>query len=228
MTAGISTSHTLFVNSDPSLGSHLPLIPLSTIRWARYLRIIEFVPIYTIQGLDAMLILLAMNITKQFLKNMKTNKFLGAIQLMALSSLLYSCNSAQSEVKSDLDEARKAIAASNDIYFQAFAKGDSSIFIERYADDCCIMPPGAPAMCGPEAALKFFRIAYYGIGLRNGKFITTQVYGAGENFVVEEGLWQSFDANNTMFDDGKFLVLWKKTPKGWKMFRDSFSSNRGN
>jgi ketosteroid isomerase-like protein len=29
-----------------------------------------------------------------------------------------------------------------------------------------------------------------------------------------------------MFDDGKFLVLWKKTDKGWKMYRDSFSSNR--
>jgi ketosteroid isomerase-like protein len=27
-------------------------------------------------------------------------------------------------------------------------------------------------------------------------------------------------------DEGKYLVLWKKTAKGWKMFRDSFSSNR--
>jgi len=44
-------------------------------------------------------------------------------------------------------------------------------------------------------------------------------------FVTEVGLWQSFDANNVMFDNGKFLVLWKKTPDGWKMFRDSFSSN---
>jgi ketosteroid isomerase-like protein len=46
-----------------------------------------------------------------------------------------------------------------------------------------------------------------------------------KNYVTEEGLWQSFDANNKMFDNGKFLVLWKKTPEGWKMFRDSFSSD---
>jgi hypothetical protein len=44
--------------------------------------------------------------------------------------------------------------------------------------------------------------------------------------VTEEGLWQSFNAKGELFDDGKFLVLWKKTSKGWKMYRDSFSSNR--
>lgn len=126
----------------------------------------------------------------------------------------------------NLDEATKAIAASNAIYFEAFAKGDSSIFIDRYADDCCIMPPDAPPLCGPLAPQEFFRIAYHEIGLRNGKFVTTAIYGDGMEFVTEEGRWQSFDGQGNAFDDGKFLVLWKKTPKGWKMFRDSFSSNR--
>lgn len=125
-----------------------------------------------------------------------------------------------------LEEAKKAIAESNAIYFQAFSKGDSSIFIDRYAEDCCIMAPGVPAVCGKDAALEFFRIAYYQAGLRNGKFITTDVFGDGKEYVTEVGLWQSFDSNNQLFDDGKFLVLWKKTPKGWKMFRDSFSSDR--
>jgi ketosteroid isomerase-like protein len=125
-----------------------------------------------------------------------------------------------------LEEAKKAIAASNEVYFQSFAKHDSSIFIARYADDCCIMPPNSPAICGPDAPLTFFMLAYEQFGLRNGKFITTAVYGDGENYVTEEGLWQSFDAKNVLFDNGKFLVLWKKTPKGWKMFRDSFSSDR--
>ncbi len=158
---------------------------------------------------------------------MKKNKALIAMQLLLVSISIYSnTNAQQSKNKSDLEEARIAIAKSNDIYFQAFEKGDSSIFIDRYAEDCCIMPPGTPAMCGKEVALEFFRIAYYQIGLRNGKFITTNVYGDGKEFVTEEGLWQSFDANNTIFDNGKFLVLWKKTSKGWKMFRDSFSSNR--
>jgi ketosteroid isomerase-like protein len=157
---------------------------------------------------------------------MKRKNIFTVIQLLAISFLFYNCNAQQSKDKSNVEEARIAMAKSNDIYFQAFAKGDSSIFIERYAKDCCIMPPNTAAMCGENAPLGFFRIAYYQIGLRNGKFITTEVYGEGKEFVTEEGLWQSFDANNRMFDNGKFLVLWKKTADGWKMFRDSFSSNR--
>ena len=87
------------------------------------------------------------------------------------------------------------------------------------------MPPNAPASCGADAPLKFYKIAYDKIGLRNGKFTTVDVYGDAKEYVTEIGFWQSFDANNKMFDNGKFLVLWKKTPQGWKMYRDSFSSD---
>jgi len=147
------------------------------------------------------------------------------IYLLAVAIPVYSCNASEPKINPDLEEAKKAIAESNAIYFQAFAKGDSSIFINSYATDCCIMAPGVPALCGENAALDFFRTAYYEIGLRDGKFITTDVFGDGKEFVTEVGLWQSFDAERKMFDNGKFLVLWKKTPGGWKMFRDSFSSD---
>jgi hypothetical protein len=83
----------------------------------------------------------------------------------------------------------------------------------------------APLWSG--CTLDFFRIAYNQIGLRNGKFITTEIYGDGEEFVTEEGKWLSFDASNTLIDNGKYLVLWKKGPEGWKMLRDSFSSDKG-
>lgn len=126
-----------------------------------------------------------------------------------------------------LEEAKKAIAQSNALYFEAFVKNDSSIFINSYAEDACILAPNAPAACGREAIAAFFRSGYQDYGLRNGKFITTNVYGDGKEYVTEEGLWQSFNAKGELFDDGKFLVLWKKTRNGWKMFRDSFSSNRG-
>lgn len=155
---------------------------------------------------------------------MKAKYFLLLLQVLVLICL---SPHTYAQKTSQLDEAKSAIRESNNIYFQAFTTGDSSIFINRYAKDCCIMAPDMPALCGADAALTFFRIAYYQLRLRNGKFITTNVYGDGKDFVTEEGLWQSFDENNQLFDDGKFLVLWKKTSDGWKMYRDSFSSNRG-
>lgn len=143
-------------------------------------------------------------------------------------ALLIFILSVSSVFAQSLDEAKKAIAKSNDIYFTAFVKNDPSIFIDRYAEDACIMPPNSLPLCGPNAAADFFKIAYDQILLRNGKFTTTAVYGDGKEYVTEEGKWFSYDANNKLMDEGKFLVLWKKTSKGWKMFRDSFSSNRLN
>lgn len=153
---------------------------------------------------------------------MKKAFFISSIQIILM---FFNCQ-AQPTTNTNLEEAKKGIEASNRMYFQAFAKGDSSIFINRYAKDCWIMPPNAPTLCGVDAPLEFFKMAYNNFGFRNGKFITIDVFGDGVDFVTEEGFWESFDANNKLLDNGKFLVLWKKTPDGWKMFRDSFSSDR--
>ncbi|MHA4808848.1 YybH family protein [Flavitalea flava] len=155
----------------------------------------------------------------------------GFWQVLLLSFLFFNCQAqqtkAQQTTNASLEEAKKAIISSNKIYFQALAKGDSSLFIDRYAKECWIMAPNAPALCGANAPLDFFNLAYHKFGLRNGKFITVDVFGDGVEFVTEVGFWQLLDANDKLFDNGKFLVLWRKTQGGWKMFRDSFSSDRG-
>src|ERR1700722_3817945 len=156
---------------------------------------------------------------------MKKMYFMMMVQMAILSFLFFGCV-AQQATNPGLEEAKKAIAASNKMFFQAFVKGDSSIFIDRYTKDCWIMPPNVRALCGIDAALEFFKTAYNTFGVRNGKFITIDVFGDGAEFVTEVGFWQLFGADNRQIDDGKFVVLWKKTTDGWKMFRDSFSSDR--
>ncbi|WP_123923525.1 YybH family protein [Flavobacterium tructae] len=147
-------------------------------------------------------------------------------KFIAIVLLLSGCNSSSKNKTADLSEAKKAIQESNAIYFDSFKNNDPSLFIDRYAEDASILLPNAPQIYGKESAAKFFRKAYDEYGLRGGKFITTAVYGDGIEYVTEEGLWQSLNSKGELMDDGKFLVLWKKTSKGWKMFRDSFSSNR--
>jgi ketosteroid isomerase-like protein len=157
---------------------------------------------------------------------MKKMAFVTSLQIILLSFLFFTCL-AQQTTAANLEEAKKAIAASNEIFFRAFVKGDSSLFIDRYAKDCWIMPPNAQALCGIGAPLEFFKTAYNKLGVRNGNFITIDVFGDGVEFVTEVGFWRLFGANNKPLDNGKFLVLWKKTTDGWKMFRDSFSSDQG-
>jgi RNA polymerase sigma-70 factor (ECF subfamily) len=158
-----------------------------------------------------------------------TRKAIGEIDKVMLLlplflGLLFTSGHAQGRMK--LAEAKRSIAESHRIYFQAFSRGDSTLLIDRYTKDCWIMPPNAASMCGQDAPLDLFRAAYYKRGVRNGRFITTDLYGNADEFVTEVGFFQLFDAGNNMIDNGKFLVLWKKTPAGWKIFRDSFNSDR--
>ena len=154
---------------------------------------------------------------------MKKIIIITSFQLILLS---FNCP-AQQPANANLQEAKKAIAASNELFFQAFARGDSALLIDRYTRDCWIMPPNTQTLCGVDAPIEFFKPAYNQLGVRNGKFITIDVFGDAVTYVTSVGFYQLSDANNKPLDDGKFLVLWKKTTDGWKMFRDSFSSDHG-
>jgi ketosteroid isomerase-like protein len=156
---------------------------------------------------------------------MKQYNYFLSVLLLFLTFILTYCKNNKRDTDSDAAEAKKAIAASNALYFESFKNDDSSIFINSYAEDACIMAPNTPEVCGRRGAAKFFRATYDRYGLRGGKFITTAIYGDGTGYVTEEGLWLSINAKGVIFDKGKFLVLWKKTTEGWKMFRDSFSAN---
>src|SRR5688572_11101344 len=66
----------------------------------------------------------------------------------------------EAQTNPQLDDAKKAIAASNAVYFESFVKNDPNIFIERYAEDACILAPNSPAACGRAAVAEFFKSAY--------------------------------------------------------------------
>jgi ketosteroid isomerase-like protein len=153
-------------------------------------------------------------------------KIIIVLCVAAASILPFARVLAQSDAKVNLEEARKAIAESNELYFQAFARNDAALFINRYAEDCWIMLPNAPALCGPNAARDFFKAGYDQFGVRDGKLITVDVYGVSEDVVAEVGFWKLYNVSNVEIDDGKFIVLWKRTSQGWKMWRESFNSSR--
>jgi ketosteroid isomerase-like protein len=118
-----------------------------------------------------------------------------------------------------------AITAMDRQFAESFVKGDSSLFLNCYTDDACLLLSNAPALCGKKAALAFYKLAYRRMGIRNAIITSRTIYGDSENYVTEQGAYEMVDANNKTLDKGKFLVLWKKTGNGWKMFRDMFSSD---
>lgn len=153
---------------------------------------------------------------------MKTNKLTKWVVAMLCFLLFLNTGKAQTNAK--LEEAKKGIAAVNAIYHQSWAKNDSSIFINSYTEDACILGPNAAMYCGRAEIARFFRESYHA-GLRGGNFKTLDVYGDGVEYVTEVNLGEITDSNGKLLDHGKSLVLWKKTKQGWKMYRDCFNSS---
>lgn len=155
-----------------------------------------------------------------------SNKILFVLWLSAWVLLFDQPGNAQSTTPIDLRDAQTEIEGNNLIYFKALCQKDSTLFNSLYTTDCWIMTPGAFVYCGPDAASEYFVYASKNRGIRNGKFITSNVYGISTDMIAEVGFYELFNAENVSFEDGKYIVLWKRVGKAWKRFRDSFSSSR--
>ncbi len=120
-----------------------------------------------------------------------------------------------------LQQARKAIEASNAIYADLANKNDGSI-LTRYTDDACLLPPNSAPVCGKENIAKFFKDG----PKVHVKFTIQHLYGDASTFITEESYYEMTDLNGTKLDEGKVMVIWKNTADGLKMHRDMFSSNK--
>jgi len=146
--------------------------------------------------------------------------------IVTLSIIIGQKAKANSFITSGVDTARvkSALHVINVAYGNAFAKGDSSLLLNCYSSDACIMPANSPALCDQTGILAFYKFGYK-IGIRNIVFTTAGVFGLTDQYVTEQGNYEMFDVNNASLGKGKYLVVWKKTGSGWKMYRDMFNSD---
>ena len=141
--------------------------------------------------------------------------------LLALS--LFSFGTlAQSSSSANLEAAQKAITTANERFFTDVLKNDGSI-ANHYTDDAWIMAPNGPATKGHDAIVQFFQAAVKA-GVGSGQFTTLAVYGDGQEYVTEVGMAKVYLTSGQLLTEDKYLVLWKKTTDGWRMYRDMFNS----
>lgn len=128
--------------------------------------------------------------------------------------------------KNELDSAKAQITEMNKTYGDGFVKGDSSLFLNHYTKDACVMPPQAPKLCGVEGVGGFFKAAYGMMGVRNITVMADEVTG-GPTEVVEVGQYELFgdSAKTKSLDKGKYIVVWKEEDGKWKMHRDIFNTS---
>jgi ketosteroid isomerase-like protein len=109
----------------------------------------------------------------------------------------------------DIDsiQAAKVVATMQQVFMDAFRKGDSIAVANVYTGDAKVMNAGMPAAEGRDSIIHFF-----GRIFKNGPLmITTKALGVWTNtgMIVEEGKWIMADKNGDAYDHGKYLILWK-------------------
>jgi ketosteroid isomerase-like protein len=154
--------------------------------------------------------------------------FLKLLGIVVITILFSSCanEAAKTETSASsfsLDSAKAAIAASNKVFGESFATGDSTAFANCYASDACINVTNMPRMCGTQAITAFFNGGHK-MGITNVTLTTEEVMG-GKDAVVEVGKYEMFMGNKVSAEKGKFIVVWKEENGKWKMYRDIWNSD---
>jgi len=123
----------------------------------------------------------------------------------------------------DSTGAAKAVAAEQQVFMDAFRKGDSISVADIYTLDAKVMNAGMPAAEGRENIIHFFGRIFKGGPL----MITTKTLGVWNNttMIVEEGKWIMANKEGEAYDHGKYLILWKLEDGKWKKFRDCHNSD---
>lgn len=101
---------------------------------------------------------------------------------------------------------------------ESFISGDSSLFVKCFTSDACILPPNAPALCGQQGLLQFYKGSRKA-GVRDATFTSLGLFGQTPEYVTQQGAVQLFDAAQHPLARTKVLIVWKKTDEGWRIFR---------
>jgi len=106
-------------------------------------------------------------------------------------------------------------------------KRDVAGLVSIYTEDAIVLAPNMDMIRGGKAIKEFWEAGFNVLGYKDCEFTTAEVVGTGET-ITEWGryfLKAQPKGQKAIEDRGKYITLWKRTPKGWKIHWDIFNSS---
>lgn len=123
--------------------------------------------------------------------------------------------------------ARRVIDANTRAFVEAFNKGDIAAVANMYAVDGKVLPPNDKIVEG-RANIQTFWTGASGAGMKIVSLTATDVIPSG-NLIVETGKYVITvpgSSGGTARDEGKYVVVWRREGRNWKLIRDIFNSDK--
>jgi uncharacterized protein (TIGR02246 family) len=121
-------------------------------------------------------------------------------------------------------DTRAEIDAANQKFVATFAKGDAAAVAALYTTKATLLPPGAPAAAGRPAIEAFWAEAIKA-GLKNVSLQAQSVDTYGRATAREIGRF-GFDAPDGSRVEGKYVVIWRKSGKTWRLDTDIWNMDK--
>ncbi len=121
---------------------------------------------------------------------------------------------------------RKAIETTNKRFIEVFNTGDAVAVAGMYTSDARVLPPNSQTIEGREN-IKTFWQEFITMGVKVVKLETDQVETRGDT-AYEIGryiLTIPQTGGQTITDEGKYLVVWKRVGRGWKLAADIWNTS---
>jgi uncharacterized protein (TIGR02246 family) len=124
------------------------------------------------------------------------------------------------------EEVRKSIEKANLKWCEGLRQGDAVRMAALYTEDAAVLPPNSEMIRGRQGIEKFWGGAVQ-MGVKDGVLTTMELSGSGDT-IHEVGSYTlkiSPKGQKPVEDKGKYIVIWKHTASGWKLYRDIWNSN---
>lgn len=117
----------------------------------------------------------------------------------------------------------ETIKANNKTLGALLAAGDAKGMAALYTRTAVLMPPNAKACKGPRAIAAFWAGAI-GMGVKGASLRTVDLEQHGTT-AIERGEATLKGDKGVVLDKAKYVVVWKREGKEWKLHLDIFNSN---
>jgi len=121
-------------------------------------------------------------------------------------------------------DVTEALRATNAEFAAAFASSDAAALAALYTEDAQLLPPNSDFVSGPTAIQEFWQ-GVMDAGVAEARLTPEEAEGSGDT-AFEVGRYSLHDTDGNAIDDGKYIVIWKRTQERWRLHRDIWNSSR--
>ena len=117
---------------------------------------------------------------------------------------------------------RNAIEAASKAFAETLSKGDAAKIADMYEEGARVLPPNSPMVVQQRQKIQEFWQGFINTGAKLS--LSTSDVEAQGNVAIEVGTYEMISPDNKR-DAGKFVVVWRRHKKDWKLAVDIWNSD---